>query len=294
MERINAYENLRGLVYSPFYIGLAEGLFRDAGVDLNATLSPSGEETAAGAAAGRVDVAWGGPIRVMAAHDADPEANLVCFGLAVERDPFLVIGRHDEPSFHAGQLPGKRLAVATLAPTPWILLQEDIRRAGADPAAVSRADPVEPEDALDQLAAGAFDYVLAFEPWGASAESSGRGVVVSAGARRGPLAFTSFYGPRSFVAERPEAARALVDGLGRSLARIRTMAPGAAAAAVKPWFPDLAPETIAASIARYQSLHLWPETPEMTADGFVRLKSSLLSAGYIASDPSFEKLTVAV
>ena len=50
MERINAYENLRGLVYTPFYIGLAEGLFAENGVELNATLSPSGEETAAGAA----------------------------------------------------------------------------------------------------------------------------------------------------------------------------------------------------------------------------------------------------
>ena len=92
MERVIAYENLRGLVYSPFYIGLAEGLFEQAGVELLASLSPSGEETLAGAAAGRVEIAWGGPMRVMRDHDRNTDSNLVCFGLAVQRDPFLIIG----------------------------------------------------------------------------------------------------------------------------------------------------------------------------------------------------------
>ena len=294
MERINAYENLRGLVYTPFYLGLAEGLFEAAGVELNATLSPSGEETAAGAAAGRVDVAWGGPMRVMRAHDRDPEADLVCFGLAVARDPFCLIARAGMPAFTPAALVGRRLAVATEAPTPWLLLQEDIRRAGADPASVVRADPVAPDAALEGLAEERYDYVLAFEPWPTLAEQSGQGVVVSEGARRGALAFTSFYGPRRFHDERPAAARALVDGLGRALARLRQIAPENAAAAVAPWFPEVGPAVVAASIARYQRLDLWPERPAMTADGFVRLKSALISGGFIVGDPAYERLTVDV
>lgn len=290
MERINAYENLRGLVYTPFYLGLAEGLFAAHGIDLNATLSPSGEETAAGAAAGRVDVSWGGPMRVMRAHDRDPAADLVCFGLAVARDPFLVIGRTAEPDFSAARLAGKKLLVATLAPTPWLLLQEDVRRLGLDPAAIDREDAVDPKDALRRLAASDADYVLAFEPWAVRAEAAGC-AVVSAGARRGPLAFTSFYAPRSFVEARPAAAKALVAGLGAALQRLEEIAPADAAAQLDPWFPDVDRATRAAAIARYQRLGVWPASPEMTADGFVRLKSSLLSGGFIASDPPFEQLT---
>ncbi len=292
MERVNAYENLRGLVYTPFYLALAEGLFEAAGVEVNATLSPSGAETAAGAAAGRVDVAWGGPMRVMAAHDMDPTADLTCFGLAVARDPFLLIGRTPEKAFTPAALAGKRLAVATHAPTPWLLLQEDIRRHGVDPAAIVREDPVEPDAALNRLAAEGFDYVLAFEPWASLAEQSGRGFVVSAGAKRGPLAFTSFYAPASFAVDRPDAARALVAGLAASLTRLRAMPAREAAAAVAPWFPDFAPEIVAHAIARYQRLDIWPASPAMTADGFVRLKSALISGGFIQGDPAFERLAV--
>ena len=294
METVTAYENLRGLVYTPFYLGLAEGLFRAAGIDLQAKLSPSGEETAAGAAAGRVDVSWGGPIRVMAEHDTDPAAKLVCFGLAVARDPFLLIGSAPDPSFTVSDLAGRKLAVATTAPTPWILLQEDIRRAGIDPAAIEREDAVDPNDALNRLQTGAADYVLAFEPWGSAAEDQGRGAVVSAGARRGPLAFTSFYAARNFVETRPATAKALVAGLALCLERVRAIAPEDAAALIKPWFEDADPALLARSIGRYQRLGLWPETPEITVDGFVRLKSAMLSDGYISSDPSFAQLVAVV
>ncbi len=92
LEYVTAYENLRGLVYSPFYIGLAEGLFKEAGVELTAKLSPAGEETVAGAIAGRVEVSWGGPMRVMREHDKHPSSQLLCFGLAVQKDPFLIFG----------------------------------------------------------------------------------------------------------------------------------------------------------------------------------------------------------
>lgn len=294
MERINAYENLRGLVYTPFYLGLAEGLFEAAGVDLQATLSPSGEETAAGTAAGRVDLSWGGPMRIMAAHDADPASDLVCFGLAVAKDPFLVIAPMPDPGFSVAALAGKRLDVATHAPTPWLLLQEDMRRAGLDPATIRRQDGVEPTDAFRRLAAGAVDYVLAFEPWGSMAERTGQGAVVSAGAQRGDLAFTSFYAPRTFVEERPAAAKALVEGLKSALARLRDIDPAQAAAAVKPWFEDFEPDLLTASIARYRRLGVWPASAEITADGFVRLKSALISGGFISSDPAFERLVVSV
>lgn len=291
MDQVKAYENLRGLVYTPFYVGIAEGLFEAAGVKLEAKLSPSGEETAAGAASGRVDLAWGGPMRVMSAYDKDPEGTeLVCFGLAVARDPFLVIAPTPDPSFTPADLPGRRLLVATDAPTPWMLLQEDVRRLGLDPAAIIRQDGIEPLNAFRRLQSGEADYVLAFEPWGSLAELESLGAVVSAGARRGPLAFTSFYANRTFTETRSESVTRLTDGLRNALDFVRGTDPGKLATIIKPWFPDFNELLIATAIARYQRLDLWPSDPAITADGYTRLKSSLLSSGFIKSDPAFEKI----
>lgn len=294
MERVIAYENLRGLVYSPFYIGLAEGLFEQAGVELLASLSPSGEETLAGAAAGRVEIAWGGPMRVMRDHDRNTDSNLVCFGLAVQRDPFLIIGAEPDPDFAIANLPTRRLAVATEAPTPWLLLQEDVRRLGFDPTSIELTDPVNPIDALEGLANSRFDYVLAFEPWGSKAELEGTGSVLSVGARRGPLAFTSFYGSRDFVIKRPTAVSALLRGLSLSLARINSMESEEAASKVKAWFQEFDEPLLAAAISRYQRLKIWPSDTKITVDGFVRLKSALISGGFIQSDTAYDRVVVEI
>ncbi|MGA0424542.1 MAG: ABC transporter substrate-binding protein [Alphaproteobacteria bacterium] len=289
MEYVTAYENLRGLVYSPFYIGLAEGLFKEAGVELTAKLSPAGEETVAGAIAGRVEVSWGGPMRVMREHDKDPSSQLVCFGLAVQKDPFLIIGAKANTEFTPANLLTKRLAVATTAPTPWLLLQEDLRRLGFDPSAIELTDPVDPQEALEGLNSR-FDYVLAFEPWGSKAELEKRGFILYAGARRGPLAFTSFYGPRNFLTNRRTAALALMDGLKKSLSRINSINPAEAATKIKPWFDNFDEALLAAAIGRYQRLNLWPLDTDITADGFVRLKSSLISGGFIETDAAYENI----
>ena len=109
MERIILYENMRALPYVPFYLAQAQGAFTGQGLDLDLRLSPSTVETARGLLEGRADIAWGGPMRVMMHHDADPECPLVCFCQVVARDPFLLVGREPKSAFRFSDLKGLSL-----------------------------------------------------------------------------------------------------------------------------------------------------------------------------------------
>jgi len=71
---IKVYENLRGVVYTPFYLAVADREWEQLGIDVQVQKSPATSETAIGLMAGRVDVSWGGPMRVMMHHDLT-EAN---------------------------------------------------------------------------------------------------------------------------------------------------------------------------------------------------------------------------
>ena len=76
---LHLYENLRTISYAPFYIAETLTLFETHGVEVEMTLSASPKETALGLLEGRMDVAFGGPMRVMMHHDQDPTCPLVCF-----------------------------------------------------------------------------------------------------------------------------------------------------------------------------------------------------------------------
>ena len=93
---ITLQENLRGILYAPFYAALALGAYRREGVEVGFVSAPEPARAVEGLFAGTVDVAWGGPMRVMQTYDRRPDCGLVCFGEAVTRDPFFLIGR--EPS----------------------------------------------------------------------------------------------------------------------------------------------------------------------------------------------------
>ena len=67
-------------------------------------LSSDPDRTAAALRSGEVEVMWGGPLRVLLTHDADPASDVVCFCDVVARDPFFVIGREPRPSFRPADL----------------------------------------------------------------------------------------------------------------------------------------------------------------------------------------------
>ena len=127
---IRLSENFRALFYAPFYAAEATGAFKEAGVEVILVPSPDPPSAVKALMAGEVDVMWGGPLRVMISHHADPESPLVCFCDVVARDPFFIVGRTPNPNFKFTDLRMLRFASVSEVPTPWICLANDIRKAG--------------------------------------------------------------------------------------------------------------------------------------------------------------------
>ena len=158
-------ETLRGVFYAPFYAALALDAYREEGVEVRFVSAPTPSQAARGLADGTVDVGWGGPMRVMHTHEQDPNCDLVCFCEVVTRDPFFLIGRTPRPDFKLADLMGKRVATVSEVPTPWLCLQEDMRRAGLDPAKLDRVTDRSMASNSAALRRGEVDVVQLFQPF---------------------------------------------------------------------------------------------------------------------------------
>jgi len=278
------YENLRTVAYTPFYLAVARGDWAAEGIDVEVRLSPEPVETAWGLLEGRADVSWGGPMRVMLHHDRDPDCPLVCFGQVVARDPFILIGRRPKRRFRMQDLSRLRIAVASEVPTPWHCFQDDLRRAGIDPATIDRAPDAPMAENLKRLAAGEVDVVQVFEPYAAQAGVEGIGHVWHRFATRGDCGYTSFYATRSFVAGYRGTCQALIRGIRRAVAALYAQPVTRTVDAVADWFPGLPRPVLNRAIAGYRASGLWARSPALPAPTFVRLKAALLSGGLIRRD----------
>ncbi|MEL0195825.1 MAG: ABC transporter substrate-binding protein [Rhodobiaceae bacterium] len=285
---ITLYENLRTIVYTPFYLADRRGYWSDEGLDVNIQLSPDPVETAEGLLAGRADISWGGPMRVMLHHDRDPDCQLVAFGQVVARDPFILIGREPNPDFHFRDLRDRRLAIAEEVPTPWMTLQDDLIRAGIEPSQLDIAERAAMKTFPDRLASGEIDVAQVLEPYASGALADGTAHIWHRFAERGDIGYTSFYTTRRYFQNNITTCRSLLTGVGRALEVVAIEPADDIAAELGTLFPDVPLTILASAIAGYQSSNLWARQTDLTAATFVRLKSALLSGGLISTDIPYE------
>ncbi|HTO50597.1 MAG TPA: ABC transporter substrate-binding protein [Burkholderiales bacterium] len=288
--RLTLCENMRAVPYVPFYLALAGDYWRSEGLDIRHVVSPRPSRTATALLDGSVDVSWGGPMRVMMHHDADPGCPLVCFAQVVARDPFLLVGRSRRASFRWRDLVGLRVAPAGDVPTPWMTFQDDLQRAGLDPAAIAARRVRPMADNIRAFVRGTVDVIQVFEPHADRLVSEGRGHVWYRFSERGDVVYTTFYATRRFTRGRREACRRLVRGMARAQAALFTATPRAVADAVAPFLPEVSRDALTRIVGAYRASGLWARTPDLLPAPYLRLKAALVSGGLIRSDPPYEKI----
>jgi NitT/TauT family transport system substrate-binding protein len=287
---ITLQENLRGILYTPFYAALALGAYSREGVDVGFVSAPEPARAVEGLFDGTVDVAWGGPMRVMQTYNRRPDCDLVCFGEAVTRDPFFLVGRREpRPGFTFADLYGNRIATVSEVPTPWLCLQEDLRRAGLDPDALPRVADRTMADNTAALRRGEFDVVQLFQPYAEELIAAGDGHVWYAAATRGPTSYTSFYTRRTRLAARREELKMVVRGLYRTQKWLHASPPEAIARVIQPFFPAVPASLLQAAIGRYLELGIWGRNPILPRGGYDRLRAGLISARFVKQAAPFDQ-----
>jgi NitT/TauT family transport system substrate-binding protein len=285
---ITLSENFRALFYAPFYAAHATGGYVQQGVEVDFRLSSDPNRTAAALRSGAVEVMWGGPLRVMLTHDADPSSDVVCFCDVVARDPFLLIGREPRASFRPADLATVRLGTVSEVPTPWLCLQDDISRDGADPASVTRVTDQTMAENAAALRAGRLDAVQLFQPYAEDLLASGAGHLWYAAADRGLTAYTTLVTRRSVIEKKRDELLRMVRAMDRTLHWIRTTPGTEIQPVLAGYFPDVPASIFAAAIDRYRALGLYGPDPVTRREGFDRLAAAMRSGGALTRNVAFE------
>jgi len=254
---IRLMENFRAVFYAPYYAAVALGFYEREGVDVELLTSDAPGDAVAKLIDGEIELTWGGPMRVMKAHDEDSHSPLVNFCEVVSRDPFFLIGPRTQRPFRLADLEHLRFASVSEVPTPWMCLQQDLRDQGIDPSRLTRFSDRGMTCNYHALQAGDVEVMQTFEPFVSMAEREGVGEVLYASSTRGPTAYTAFIGTRAACGTCRDELAAMTRAITKTLAWIYDNPAEELARAVSPFFPDLPPEVLACSLRRYRDAGLW-------------------------------------
>lgn len=287
MRHIILQEPFRAVFYAPFYAALARDAYAAVGVKVTVLAGTQPSLAKDSVLSGAAHLAWGGPMRVLLAHDADAASPLRNFGAAILGDPFFLIGRTPRLDFRLTDLAHMTLGTVSEVPTPWWTLQDDIRRAGLDPASVKRVTDQPMSANAAAVAEGRLDVAQLFEPFASQMERDGTGHVWHAAAARGPTSYTTFYSTAANIAEYAPEFRAMIRGLAATQLWFMAATPADIARTIEGYFPGMDQALLAACIARYRGLGIWTADPHFPAEPFDRLQACMLSGGAITRAPGY-------
>jgi NitT/TauT family transport system substrate-binding protein len=285
---IRLYENFRALLYTPFLAAHSLDAYAAEGVAVELKDSPEPGYGARKLLAGETEVTWGGPMRVLQLREQQPGLDLLCFCEAVCRDPFSLVGAAPRRGFAIKDLAGLRFASVSEVPTPWLCLQDDVRRAGLDPASLNRIADQSMADNVAALQAGRLDVVQLFEPYVTQALQAGNNIWYSA-ATRGLTAYTSFYTTRAMFDAHRDEFRRMTRAMFRTLKWLHARTATEIAATVAKYFPGIERAVLVDAIGRYKALGIWNREPVLRQEGFDRLQVALLSGGLLKHGTEYEK-----
>ena len=174
-------------------------------------------------------------------------------------------------------------------PTPWLCLQDDLRRAGVDPATLNRLSGPSMADNAAALRAGSLDAVQLFQPYAEELIASGAGHVWYAAADRGLTAYTTLVTRRPLLQSRRDELLRMTRAIARTLRWIAATPGADIARALADFFPSVAPGTFAAAIDRYRALGLFAADPVLRREGFDRLQAAMRSGGALDRAIPFER-----
>lgn len=284
---LTLFEPFRAVFYTPFYAAHALDAYGAEGVDVQMVTSGA-EVTVSGLIDGATDVTWGGPMRIQFTYDQQPDCGVVSFCEVVTRDPFFLVGREPRPNYQPSDMMNVRFGSVSEVNTPWLCLQEDLRRAGLDPSQVNRIEGNTMAENIAALRAGDLDVIQIFQPFPEQLVASGEGHIWYAAATRGATSYTTLSTLRGTLQSKRDQMIQMTRALYRTQKWLHGSKDADIAATVAEFFPDLPQEMLTACITRYKALGLWGKNPILPQDGFDRLQASGLSGGLFKTGATFE------
>lgn len=279
------------LFYTPLHVAHRLGSFAEEGLDVQIIVPPAAAETPERLLRGDADLAVSGPMRTYVAADQTPPPPLLNIAEVNSRDGFFLLARRPVDGFRWADLIGKRLILFAEAPTPWMCLQDTLRRHGVDPQRITFLRGLPVPQALEAFRSGAADYLQTGQPMAEELLEEGVAHLAAAmGEVGGHLPYSSFVVTPATRQARPELCQRAVAALARTQRWMSRQDPQAIADLVSPDFPEIPLPIARKVVARYHAMGMWPPQPVLAREPFERLGQILVAGGLIRGAAPYETL----
>ena len=291
-EKIRLAEVTRSVFYTPLYIALSEGFFKEEGLDVELKTTWGGDKTMTALLSNGADIALVGSetsIYVNAQGASDPVIN---FAQLTQTDGTFLVSRNDSGHFSWDDLKDKTFLGQRKGGMPQMAGEFVLKQKGIDPKKdVNLVQTIDFANIANSFASGTGDYVQLFEPQASIFEREGIGrIVASFGKESGRIPYTTFMAKQSYLTKNKEAVEKFTRAVFKAQQWVETHSAKEAAESVQDYFKDTELSIIESSIERYKQQRSFALDPVLDEKEWNQLQTIMDEAGELPKRTPHQEL----
>ena len=275
--KIKLAEVTHSSFYTPLYVSIENGYFKDEGLEIELILTPGADKVSAAVLSNDVEIGFAGAESAIYVYEQNEKDYLQLFGGLTKRDGQFIVARDDYKNFSLEDLYGKEILVGRKTGMPALNFLNALKNNNIDINKINVNYSIEFAALSGTFIGGTGDFVNLFEPNATNLEKEGYGkVVASIGMLSGEVPYTAFYARKSYIDKNPEIIKKFTNAINKGLEYTLNNDSTTIANDIIEQFPDTNIKDLALMIERYKEYDCWLENPYINEKLFTNLEDFLI------------------
>lgn len=291
LKTVKVAEVTHSVFYTPFYVAIENGYFKDEGIDIDLMLVSGSDNVAASVLSGDTLVGLAGPESAVYVYLGREKDYLQVFTGLTKRDGQFIMARTKE--FDWQDLKNKEILVGRSTGMPALSFFKALENKGINKNDLKINTSVEFAELAGSFIGGNGDFVNLFEPLATNLEKNNQGFVVeSVGLASNEFPYTVFYTKKSTVEKDRDLIKGFSNAIKKALEYTMNNDGLTIAKTIKPQFSDTEIEDMAIMIERYKKADAWMTTTNINEKFYNTLIDLLKENDLIKEKVSYQDLVI--
>ncbi len=281
VKTIKVSEVTHSIFYTPFYVAIENGYFKEEGIDIDLLLVSGSDNVAASVLSNDTEVGLAGPESAVYVYLGKEKDYLQVFAGLTKRDGQFMLSRSSK-EFDWHDLIGKEILIGRKTGMPGLSFLRALKNQGINPDDVNINESIEFAEISGAFIGGEGDYVNLFEPLASKLVDNNNGyIVTSVGAASDAFPYTAFYARKSYINDNKDLLIKFSKALKKGIDFTFNNDGNTIAESIQNQFSDTSIEDLSVMIERYKESDAWLTTPFVEEDFYNTLINLLEENGLI-------------
>ena len=277
LRKIRVAEVTHSPFYTPFYVAIENGYFKEEGLDIELVLTPGADKVSAAVLSNDVEIGFAGPEASIYVYDGGEEDYIISFAGLTKRDGQFILAREATDNFKLEDLYNKEILVGRKGGMPSLNFLNALKKSNIDPKKININYSVEFAALSGSFIGGIGNYVNLFEPTATKLTKDNLGyVVASIGLMSGEVPYTAFNARKSFINNNEDVIRKFTKALNKGIKYTLENNETEIAKVILKQFPDSSLNDLSVIIKRYKDYDCFLDSTYISEKSFENLEDIMI------------------